>query len=144
MSRLRTKVRNIQGLQSPHGTRAKHDGNLQGYAIGLDSCMDSNRRLLLDIDSVRCPQFRRLTRELRRAGLIPAALCYKRSGSGKKWHVIIELRRTLPDAYRVALQAALGSDRWRELCNIRSILFPPKPKPKRWKWNVLYQEKIRV
>lgn len=142
MPGLQKKIHKIQGLQPPHGPRSKCNGKLQGYAIGLDSCMDSSKRLLLDIDSVRCPQYRRITRELRRAGLIPAALCYKRSGSGKKWHVIIELRRTLPDAYRVALQAALGSDRWRELCNIRSILFPPKPTPRGWQWNVLYERKL--
>jgi len=114
---------------------------MSDYTIGLDANLDAPDRLLLDIDSKRCPQFRRITRELRRAGLIPAALGYKRSSSGK-WHLIIVLRRRLPDTMRVALQAALGSDRWRELCNIRSILFPPKPKPKGWQWNVLYEKKL--
>ncbi|SRR6266567_1105171 len=114
---------------------------MSSYSIGLDANLDAPNRLLLDIDSRRCPQFRRVTRELRRAGLIPQAIGYKRSNSGK-WHLIIVLRRNLPNAYRVALQAALGSDRWRELCNIRSILFPPKPKPKYYFWNVLYERKL--
>jgi hypothetical protein len=115
---------------------------MSDYVIGLDEQLDSPNRLLLDIDSQRCPQFRRITRELRRSGLVPAALCYKQSTSGK-WHVIVVLRRNLPDMARAALQAALGSDRWRELCNIRSILFPPRPKPKSYCWNVLYSEKIK-
>jgi uncharacterized membrane protein len=111
------------------------------YAIGLDSDMDAPNRLLLDIDSKRCPQFRRIRRELRKAGFTAKAICYKRSSSNK-WHVVIVLTVSLPDITRVALQAALGSDRWRELCNIRSIRFPPHPRPKDWKWNVLYERKL--
>ena len=115
--------------------------SLGEYVVGLDAQLDGPDRLLLDIDSYRCPQFRRLTRELRRAGLIPKALGYKRSNSGK-WHIVIILKRRIPDSMRVALQAAMGSDRWRELCNIRSILFPPSPKLKGWQWNILYENKL--
>lgn len=45
------------------------------------------------------------------------ALSYVQSRSRSHWHVTIKLRKPLKIIERIALQAILGSDRVRELCN---------------------------
>lgn len=46
----------------------------------------------------------------------------KRSRSGRRWHVEIYLSRPMKKIERIMLQAILGSDRARELCNYERVL----------------------
>lgn len=49
------------------------------------------------------------------------AMSYRRSRSGH-WHITITFPRRLRHMERIALQAILGSDRVRELCNWERVL----------------------
>ncbi|KKL24709.1 hypothetical protein LCGC14_2412640, partial [marine sediment metagenome] len=57
-----------------------------------------------------------------------------KSKSKKGWHIQVQLGKPLPVAWRIALQASLGSDPFREIASIKclengmaepSILFRP-------------------
>jgi hypothetical protein len=55
------------------------------------------------------------------------------------YHVVIGVKKRLPDAFKVASQAILGSDRKREAFNLMRVS-RLKQMPKFWRdrWNVLY------
>lgn len=54
-------------------------------------------------------------------GIIILAISYRRSTRRAHWHVTIRTRARLKVLERLALQAILGSDRMRELCNWERI-----------------------
>lgn len=54
-------------------------------------------------------------------GIILTAVSERRSTRRGHWHVTIRTRRAVPVMERLALQAILGSDRMRELCNWERI-----------------------
>lgn len=80
---------------------------------------------------------------LRRAGYRPLWLRQERSGSGKGWHLIVETKPEIKTPMEVvALQAILGSDPWREACNVqrvRNLDRVPRAWRERDRWNVLYE-----
>lgn len=97
--------------------------------------------LYLDVDAGQPePEIGRIQTLLARAGYRVAALSIGRSPSGTGWHV-----RVLPDPQpatpmeMVALQAVLGSDPFREACNVARVRALPRVE-KFWqkRWNVLY------
>lgn len=96
----------------------------------------------LDIDAhhVR-PTVTELARKLHRAGYRVLWWWERRSPSGKGWHLCFKLRpapRTPQEV--VALQALLGSDPYREACNLRRAnLYRSVPAYMRDRWNVLYR-----
>ena len=63
-----------------------------------------------------------MRRLLERAGYKLVRLRKVRSPSGKGWHVYVELDRPVFNWHEmVALQAILGSDRYREACNVQRV-----------------------
>lgn len=72
----------------------------------------------------------------------------ERSPSGKGWHVYVELDRPVSHWLEmVALQAILGSDRYREACNVQRVrtiaAMPWNEMRDYWelRWNVFYQKR---
>ena len=51
------------------------------------------------------------------------AVSLTRSRSGKHWHVEVKLSKPKKVVERIALQAIMGSDRARELCNLERVYF---------------------
>lgn len=93
--------------------------------------IDNNRDLK---HFLKClPWFSCMTHEMK---MELRAVNFERSRSGN-WHVCIKLSKPLRTIERIALQAILGSDRARELCNweryrfrsVHPILFIKKGKP---------------
>lgn len=82
-----------------------------------------------------------IVRRLRRAGYRVRWMMERRSPSGEGWHTVLKLRpvpRTPQEV--VALQAILGSDPFREACNLRRAnRWEEVPPFMRERWNVLYR-----
>lgn len=77
---------------------------------------------------------------LRRAGFRIVQSRRVRSPSGRGWHLFVDVtpRPRTPETV-VALQAILGSDPWREACNLaRARVLHRVPRAMRRHWNVLY------
>jgi len=51
------------------------------------------------------------------------AISLTRSRSGRRWHAEIKLSKPMKVMGRIALQAIMGSDRARELCNWERVQF---------------------
>jgi hypothetical protein len=84
------------------------------------------RTLQLDIDSaLDLVHFHRVLPWLsciaEETGLVILAISYRRSRRRAHWHITIRFRARLCLLERLALQAILGSDRMRELCNWERI-----------------------
>ena len=84
------------------------------------------RTLQLDIDSAAdLVHFHRVLPWLscicEETGIIIRGINYRRSTRRAHWHVTIRTRARLRLMERLALQAILGSDRMRELCNWERI-----------------------
>lgn len=95
----------------------------------------------LDIDEGRIrPSIGTILMLLNRSGYIPRWLMEKRSRSGKGWHIVMALDPEPKTAEEVvALQAVLGSDPYREACNLqRARTLKRFSKFWRERWNVLY------
>lgn len=77
---------------------------------------------------------------LARAGYALVSRSKVRSGSGKGWHVYLTIEPPASSPMElIALQAVLGSDRYREACNIARARVLPKVDPFwRERFNVLY------
>lgn len=58
---------------------------------------------------------------LERAGFQLLSRVKERSGSGKGWHVYVYVAPQPTNTEMVALQAILGSDRYREACNVGRV-----------------------
>jgi hypothetical protein len=86
--------------------------------------------LQLDLDTHKAlkhflkylPWFSCIMHETRQE-LRSVALSRSRSGN---WHVTIKLSKPKPKIERIALQAILGSDLARELCNMERVYFKSK------------------
>lgn len=78
---------------------------------------------------------------LRRAGKRMAYLRQSRSRSGKGWHIVLHVVPSCRTPMEVvALQAALGSDPFRECCNVLRVNNLGKvPRYWRTRWNVFYK-----
>lgn len=88
-----------------------------------------------------------MRRLLDRAGYRMLSRVKERSGSGKGWHVRVFID-PVPSSFMevVALQAVLGSDRYREACNVQRVrtLAELTPEHKEYwskRWNVFYDGK---
>jgi hypothetical protein len=96
--------------------------NIQAELDGLEVWHADPRTLLMDLDTHEpIEQFRRLlpkATELFGARVVEEY--ESRSGTGHL-HVIIDLIDPQPAAFRIALQAALGSDPIRELLSLRRL-----------------------
>jgi hypothetical protein len=84
-----------------------------------------------------------MRRLLARAGYSIFKRWKRRSGSKKGWHVYVMVDRPVPAMEMVALQAALGSDRYREACNVQRVRTIEVMSPDLrayWepRWNVFY------
>lgn len=98
--------------------------------------------LKLDIDAgVKPLTVPQLVTRLARAGKTVIWLSQRRSPGGKGWHIVLEVSPAPRSAMEVvALQAVLGSDVWREACNVkRARALWKAPKFMRDRWNVLYR-----
>ena len=86
-----------------------------------------------------------MRRLLDRAGYQIVERWKRRSGSGKGWHVYVMLDRAVSSPMEmVALQAVLGSDRYREACNVQRVrtiehLSPDMRAYWEPRWNVFYE-----
>lgn len=82
---------------------------------------------------------------LDRAGYRLVRRWRERSGSGKGWHVYVRIDPpTSGPMELVALQAVLGSDRYREACNVHRVRTLDRLSPEMrafWgdRWNVCYR-----
>lgn len=88
-----------------------------------------------------------MRRLLARAGYQLTRRWKERSPSGKGWHVYVEIDRPVSCWLEmVALQAVLGSDRYREACNVQRVrtigLMSPEMRAF-WepRWNVFYRRR---
>jgi hypothetical protein len=105
----------------------------------------TRRILFIDVDP-GCPVYskRHMSVLLARAGYKLVDRVVVRSKSKKGRHVAVLLdRQTSCNMETVALQAALGSDRYREVCNVGRVRTIATYRPalaKFWqdRWNVLY------
>lgn len=93
-------------------------------------------RLFCDYDRPHPPRLNTIMRTLTQVGLTPIAVRYDRTRRG--WHVVIVFRRQFTSGEMVALQLALGSDRYRERYNLRRILCGAEPS----NWNLLFESKL--
>lgn len=98
--------------------------------------------LKLDIDEeLELPSVAQLCALLRRSGHRPHWLQYARSGSGHGWHLRLAVTPRCTITETIALQAILGSDRYREANNLMRARQLPKV-PGFWRRagcvNVLY------
>lgn len=90
---------------------------------------------------------RHMERLLARAGYTLVRRWMKRSPSGKGWHVYVQLDRGVDQWMEmVALQAILGSDRYREACNVQRVRTIRTMAPDMrafWepRWNVFYDKR---
>lgn len=96
----------------------------------------------VDIDEGRVrPSIGTILKLLNRSGYVPCWMMEKRSRSGKGWHIVLALDpepRTAEEV--VAIQAFLGSDPYREACNLqRARTLQRVSKFWRDRWNVLYE-----
>jgi hypothetical protein len=93
----------------------------------------------LDADDRELPRWV-IERRLDRAGFRLVRLLRRRSPSGAGVHLVARVRpRPESAAVVVALQAILGSDGYREACNLRRArILHRMPKPLRRFWNQLY------
>lgn len=88
-----------------------------------------------------------MKRLLARAGYQIVRRSVRRSGSGKGWHVKVYLNRNVSSWMEmVALQAVLGSDRYREACNVQRVRTIASLSPEMrvfWepRWNVFYERR---
>ena len=101
--------------------------------------------LFIDVDPGNTAYSKRhMARLLERAGYKLLDRVVLRSKSRKGRHIIVKLDRpTSCNMETVALQAALGSDRYRETCNVGRVRTIATYRPglaKYWqdRWNVLY------
>lgn len=106
----------------------------------------SLRVLKVDIDpGGRIYSMRHMDGLMARAGYKIKSLSRQRSQSGKGWHLWITLDREVSHPMElVALQAIMGSDRYREACNaqrVRTIATMPRKLRDFWesRWNVFYE-----
>ena len=98
--------------------------------------------LKLDIDSgMPVPTVGRVAAILRRAGYRLLWWRQDTSASGRGLHIALRVTPKCRTAMeQVALQAALGSDPFRESCNVLRVRALPKLSPYwRARWNVLYK-----
>lgn len=98
--------------------------------------------MCIDVDSHAVPRLRKVWTVLRMCDLRPRSIECHRTRRG--WHLLIVLTRTLLPSERVALQAVLGSDPWREALNLMRVLSIRKAgAPDFWinRWNLLYRSK---
>lgn len=103
--------------------------------------------LFIDVDPGNPVYTRRhMATLLRRAGYGMVGRRVLRSRSRKGRHVIVTLNKPVKSAMEaVALQAALGSDRYREVCNVGRVRTLERQKQDAlspyWaaRWNVLYE-----
>jgi hypothetical protein len=92
-----------------------------------------SRTLQVDLDGARelafyWLQLLRFSAKCSELGIVLDAVSLTRSRSGKHWHAEIKMRKSMKLIERIALQAILGSDRSRELCNWeRARLGSPHP-----------------
>lgn len=76
---------------------------------------------------------------LRRAGFRVVWSRTTRSPGGHGWHVTLDVRPRPTPLMAVALQAILGSDAWREACNLSRVrVLGRMPARVRQHYNVLY------
>lgn len=96
--------------------------------------------LKLDIDRTRKPDLDRMAALLARAGYETADINFRRSPSGKGWHVILEIEpRPRTPMEVIALEAILGADPFRQAMQInRGKAMLKAPGWMRDAWNVLY------
>lgn len=99
-----------------------HNENAVAVADGMMVRMADDNHLLLDLDDeAAIARFAKLRPKL--ADLFGAKVVEEyesRSGPGHL-HVILELGEPFPAAFRIALQAAMGSDPLRELLSLRRL-----------------------
>ncbi len=107
----------------------------------MTSLIRGNRNLIkIDIDSKRCPRLPGLLAKLKRAGYMPRWYSQCKSPSGNGWHLTFKLAPVPQRAEEVvAIQVMLGSDPFREACNLyRARMLPHVSSYWRDRWNVLY------
>lgn len=98
--------------------------------------------LKLDRDDGRAWPLWRLWWVLRLMGWRAAWVQYERSRRG--WHLRVAVPGRLAPVEVVAAQAVMGSDRNREAFNLaRARLIEGGQAPKRWRYNVLFERKLR-
>jgi hypothetical protein len=99
----------------------------------------------LDIDSTELPSLEPMMLKLRRAGYQVRWLSQRRSPSGSGWHLCLKLKPCPRTAIEVvAVQAILGSDAYREACNLHRAKMIAKVSPYwRDRWNVLYSRSLK-
>ena len=109
-----------------------------------------NECLKIDVDpGYKVYSVKHMQRLLIRAGYHMTACLRERSISGKGWHVYVYVQPEVRTNMEVvALQAILGSDRYREACNVlrvRTIEAMPVKLRKFWgpRWNVFYSKWAR-
>lgn len=99
----------------------------------------------LDFDGRELPSLEPILLKLRRAGYSVRWLSQRVSPSGNGWHVCLKLKpcpRTATEV--VALQAILGSDPYREACNLHRARMIASVSPYwRDRWNVLYSQSLK-
>ena len=99
-----------------------HQENAVAVADGMEVRLADDRHLLLDLDDeaaiARFAKYRPKLTDLFGATLVEEY--ESRSGPGHL-HVILELAEPHPAAFRIALQAVLGSDPLRELLGLRRL-----------------------
>lgn len=99
------------------------------------------RMLKVDIDpGQELLSLEHLAKLLRRSGKRILWMRQERSGSGKGWHLTIRVSPPCSSAMEVvALQAVLGSDRYREACNVLRVRNLGRvSRYWRERWNVFY------
>lgn len=106
---------------------------------GIVGRRGDRRTVLCDFDRLRPPRLRTVSAVLARIGILrhAAGLLYERSTSGG-WHLTIRFNREFTSGELVAIQMALGSDRWREQHNLRRVISGAAPA----KWNLLFNFKL--
>ena len=98
------------------------------------------RYLKIDFDNVRSVEglrrrLLRLSKVIRILRLSVGDIETKKSPSGKGYHVIIDMKRDIPDIVAVTLQSLMGSDYKRECYNLIRVANGIK------NWNVLFKSK---
>lgn len=96
----------------------------------------------MDFDQRKPPSLRPIWAVLHRLGM--RAEWTRIDMTAKGWHVVIRLNVRLPLFATIAIQACLGSDKRREILNMRRALALAVSPSKFWlkRANILYEEKV--
>lgn len=88
---------------------------------GMSIIEGDDQSLLLDLDSLDALAVFQFRFPFLRRHFEAEELARWKSKGGKGWHVQIELKKPLNAAWRIALQAGLGSDPFREMASIKCL-----------------------